>query len=249
MQRVVYNNVICDWNQINKGTIQGSVSGPYLFSIYLNDLEISIGEESSCFKYADDCTIVIPVFKKNNDSAAGLVNTFLEWSCSNLMKCNPSKCKELVFRKKSHTDVHTDMISNIPQCSELTVLGLNFQQDCRFDKHVKSKLGKANKCLYVIRSLRKEGCNQFEVDYLFKTIVLPNVTYALVVYGTSEPELTTVQDFLDRYYKRRYISARLNIRALLEKQDRKLFSKIFKLSINPLRKQVPKAKIIDHNLR
>ena len=34
MQRVVYNNVICDWKQINKGTIQGSVSGPYLF-IYL----------------------------------------------------------------------------------------------------------------------------------------------------------------------------------------------------------------------
>ena len=165
------------------------------------------------------------------------------------MKCNPSKCKELVFRKKSHTDVHIDMISNIPQCSELTVLGLNFQQDCRFDKHVKSKLGKANKCLYVIRSLRKEGCNQFEVDYLFKTIVLPNVTYALVVYGASEPELTTVQDFLDRCYKRRYISARLNIRALLEKQDRKLFSKIFKLSIHPLHKQVPKAKVIDYNLR
>ena len=67
MQRVVYNNVICDWQQINKGTIQGSVSGPYLFSIYLNDLEISIGEETICFKYADDCTIVIPVFKKNND--------------------------------------------------------------------------------------------------------------------------------------------------------------------------------------
>ena len=83
MERVVYNNVICYWKQINKGTIQGSVSGPYLFTIYLNDLEISIGEETICFKYADDCTI--PVFKKDNDSAAGLVNTFLEWSCSNLM--------------------------------------------------------------------------------------------------------------------------------------------------------------------
>ena len=60
---------------------------------------------------------------------------------------------------------------------------------------------------------------------------------------------STVQDFLDRCYKRRYISARLNIRALLEKQDRKLFSKIFKLSIHPLHKQVPKATVIDYNLR
>ena len=36
------------------------------------------------------------------------------------------------------------------------------------------------------------GCNQFEVDYLFKTIVLPNVTYVLVVYGAPEPELTKI---------------------------------------------------------
>ena len=70
-----------------------------------------------------------------------------------------------------------------------------------------------------------------------------------MVYGASEPELTTVQDFLDRYYKRRYISARLNIRALLEKQDQKLFSKIFKSSIHPLHKQDPTAKVIDYNLR
>ena len=55
--------------------------------------------------------------------------------------------------------------------------------------------------------------------------------------------------FLDRCYKRRYISATLNIRALMEKQDRKLFSKILKLSILPLHKQVPKAKVIDYNLR
>ena len=138
-------------------------------AFFLNDLEISIGEETICFKYVDDCTIGVPVFK-NNDSAAGVVNKFLEWSSSNVMKCNPNKCKELIFRKKRPTNVYIDMISNIPQCSELTVLGLNFQQDCRFDKHVKTKLDKANKCLYVIRSLRKEGCSPIEVDYLFKTM-------------------------------------------------------------------------------
>ena len=48
----------------------------------------------------------------------------------------------------------------------------------------------------VIRSLRKEGCSELEAHYLFKTIVLPNVTQTLVVYGTSEPELRTEQDFL-----------------------------------------------------
>ena len=106
------------------------------------------------------------------------------------MRCISCKCEELVFRKKRHNDVYK-MILDIPQCSGFTALGLNFQQDGRFDRHVKDKLAKVNKCLYVIRSLRKERCSQLEVDYVFKTIVkLASVTYALLVYGVSEPELT-----------------------------------------------------------
>ena len=60
----------------------------------------------------------------------------------------------------------------------------------------KTKLVKANKCLYVIRTLRK-GSMQAEVDHLFKALVLPNITYALAVYGAAEPELTTAQQFLE----------------------------------------------------
>ena len=46
-----------------------------------------------------------------------------------------------------------------------------------------------------------------------------------------------------------YISVWLNIRALLEKQVRKAFKKICKLSTHPLREQVPKSKVINYNLR
>ena len=46
-----------------------------------------------------------------------------------------------------------------------------------------------------------------------------------------------------------YISVWLNIRALLEKQVRKAFKKICKLSTHPLRQQVPKTKVINYNLR
>ena len=136
------------------------------------------------------------------------------------MKCNPSwKCRDHVFRKKRHKDVY-NIISNIPQCSGLTVLRLNFQQDCGYDKHGKDKLAEENKCLNVIRFLRKEGRSQLDLNYFFKTIVLPSVTYSLVVHGASQPEIETVQDILDRRQKRRYISVRLNVRASLEKQDR-----------------------------
>ena len=56
-QRVVYNGTICEWIEVNKDTTQGSVSGPYLFCIFLNDLEIEDLDGVSLSKYADDSNI------------------------------------------------------------------------------------------------------------------------------------------------------------------------------------------------
>ena len=61
-QRVIFGSSVCNWKTVNKGTTQGSVSGPYLFNIFLNDLEIKLGNETLGFKYADDCTIIAPVY-------------------------------------------------------------------------------------------------------------------------------------------------------------------------------------------
>ena len=66
---------------VNKGTIQGSVSGPHLFNIFLNDLEITCDGFPVLFKYADDSKIVAPVLG-NPDTFVTLVNEFLNWSRS-----------------------------------------------------------------------------------------------------------------------------------------------------------------------
>ena len=73
---------------------------------------------------------------------------------------------------------------------EERVRGLAFQNDCKFFAHIKVKLCKANKCLHVLRVCRKERYSQTEIDYLFYSIVLPNITYGLSVYGASDAELT-----------------------------------------------------------
>ena len=109
------------------------------------------------------------------------------------MSCNPSKCKELVIKTKSIKDTYNP-VNCIPQHHELCLLGVTLKSDCKVSFHVKVKLVKANKCLYILRTLRKEQYDQNEIDLLFKTIVLPNLTYGLSVYGAYERDLNTVQN-------------------------------------------------------
>ena len=56
---MLYDGFVGQWKDVNKGTTQGSVSGPHLFTIFLNDLEISLNGKDILFKYADDTSIVI----------------------------------------------------------------------------------------------------------------------------------------------------------------------------------------------
>ena len=84
---------------------------------------------------------------------------------------------------------------------------------------------------------------------LFKAIVLPKITCALPVYEASKIDLNTIQCFLKRCNKRRYTSELINIYDLLEKCDRRLFTKIKNNVNHPLYALLPKVKESSKKLR
>ena len=131
----------------------------------------------------------------------------------------------------------------------LKMLGVTFQSNCRFNEHVKSKLAEANRGLYILRCLRKEGYTQDEVDYFFCSVILPKITYGLSIYAASPPELTVVHNFLRRCFKRKYISYHIDIQDLVDKTDHTIYKKVSNKLSHPLFQYLPKTKQSSHNLR
>ena len=84
-----------------------------------------------------------PVYK-DRDISANMVNQFLTWPKDNAMSYNPSKYKELARPKKDTVVDSFGIISRIPKCNELLIVGISFQGDWRFTSHVRNTLTKAN---------------------------------------------------------------------------------------------------------
>ena len=159
------------------------------------------------------------------------------------MSCNTTKYKELCMAKKGVTP-NFPPLCGIEQSDSFTLLGVTLQNDCKFSSHVKGKLREANNCLYILRSLRKDGYTQVEIDHFFKAIVLTKIKDALPVYGASQVDLNTIQCFLKRCNKRRYTSELINIYDLLEKCDRRLLTKIKNNVNHPLYALLWKVRVI-----
>ena len=70
-------------------------------------------------------------------------------------------------------------VKGLKQVNKLKILGVTFQENNRFNEHVKTKLMEANRCLLVLRTLRQDGYMQPDIDSLFAGIVLPKITYGL----------------------------------------------------------------------
>ena len=103
-QRVRVNNSYSDWQDVISGIPQGSVIGPLLFIIFINDLP-NIVNSSDIFLFADDVKLFHPIYTQD-DCVRPQQDLILaeHWTDSSLLKFYPSKC--------SHTRISKSHINN-----------------------------------------------------------------------------------------------------------------------------------------
>ena len=126
-QRVALDGEFSEWSNVKSGVPQGSILGPFLFVLFINDIVEAIGDEgeTNIKLYADDLKIWRTI-KNENDSLQPDIDRLIEWSVKNKMKFHPNKCKLLRCTLK-HKPVNLKYYlgsSEIQQCTNETDLGV-----------------------------------------------------------------------------------------------------------------------------
>ena len=151
-QRVKVNGSFSSWKELTRGVPQGSVLGPLLFNIYINDLLLFIQSSDIC-NYADDTAIY--ACDKNLENITHKLendcNVVLEWFANNIMKSNADKCHLLVIGKRYDDPVAVKIGSaEIVNSSEEKLLGVHIDSKLSFDHHVSKLCQRASNKLYAL---------------------------------------------------------------------------------------------------
>ena len=79
------DGITTEFIDINRGVPQGTVLGPILFFLMVNDIQLADPRRNLLVKFADDSTISIPVSKDSTDATINEVNSVRDWAASNKM--------------------------------------------------------------------------------------------------------------------------------------------------------------------
>lgn len=184
-QRVILNGEVSDWKPVISGIPQGSVLGPVLFIIFINDLPDLI--KSTCKLFADDTKLYNAIFSSEDQNVLQQdLFALCDWSDKWLLRFNVLKCKYIQYGIVSFLfeyqmrDIQGNITSLMKDAKEKD-LGVIFQENLKFDQHISNAVGRANKILGLIkRSFIYINSDLFLK--LYKTLVRPIIDYGNVIW-------------------------------------------------------------------
>ncbi|XP_053406441.1 uncharacterized protein LOC123527061 [Mercenaria mercenaria] len=178
-QRVVFANTSSDWSSISAGVPQGSILGPALFLVYINDIILNL--RSNVRLFADDTSMYI-IVDDPATSAATLnqdLETVRKWSRTWLVTFNPSKTETLTFSRKTTKPVHPDLYFDNVLLNPVSThkhLGLTLSEDCKWNAHITNTVNKAWQRLALLRSFKYLLTRQ-NLERLYVSFIRPLLEY------------------------------------------------------------------------
>ena len=214
-QRVVVDDVITAFVSINRGVPQGTVLGPTLFSLMVNDIAAVSPMNNLLVKYADDITISVPV-RQSTDTATAEVEYMKKWADINEMSLNFTKTWEMCMHGKT-TKLSPPELPGIKRKSWLKLLGVTFQEDVtNWDIHIDNMLSKASSRMYILRVCKSYGYSKDQLNNLFNSLVMSVFLYGIEVWGAAYQRkyLDRIDRFLKRAHRFGFVTKKTTIQQL-----------------------------------
>jgi hypothetical protein len=182
--------------KIMAGVPQGSVLGPLLFLIYINDITDNI---KSCIKiFADDTSLFITI-DKNQKEATCQLNDDLEniknWAYKWLVKFNPTKTKSLYITLKNQVQYPPITFDGhaLEQVEHHKHLGVEFNTTLSWKEHIENISTSANKKLNILAHL-KNLLDRKTLLTMYLSFVRPSLEYANTVWcNCTDTESNTLE--------------------------------------------------------
>ena len=182
-QKVKINSHFSSKTEVTSGIPQGSILGPILFTIFINDLPDGI--ISTCKIFADDTKIYNS--SKNSKKIQEDILHLQKWSNKWNLYFNISKCKVMYIGSKkdrSRDDYYMEQENDrrkIESCDQEKDLGVTFDEKLEFNKHIVSAIGKANQMLGLIKRTFTY-LNKYTFLKLYKSLVRPHLEYGNIIW-------------------------------------------------------------------
>ena len=198
-QAVVIAGEKSTYHTIQAGVPQGSVLGPTLFLIYINDIVQQI--ESIIKLFADDTNLYLCL--DDPKQRAEILNRDLqritEWAKKWKVLFNPIKTKLVNFTRKLNPIFEQLLLGGeiLSDSKTHKHLGITLQSDCKWDSHIKGLLSKCRVLVSVLKSY-KYRLSRKSLEIMYKSFILPHFDYGDVIWDNCTLKLSNELEELHR---------------------------------------------------
>ena len=198
-QYVNYRNCNSELTPLHVGVPQGSILGPLLFIIYVNDISVS----SNIFKftmYAYDTTLSTTIDSTNeNNCSTELINNELlkihDWLLVNKLSLNVPKTKFMVFcmpQKKVVIPRLKIANTEIDSVDRFNFLGVLLDKHLSWDAHTNALVGKISRTTGILNKL-KLFLPQYILKTIYTTLILCQLNYGILAWGHNNNRVYKLQ--------------------------------------------------------
>ena len=155
----LHNKVTSKWVCVEHSVPQGSVLGPLMFLIYINDLSRTVHKIASPVLFADDTSILITDtdIQEFQTDISQVMNETIKWFQSNLLTLNYEKTHFLQLLTKNQNIMKIQIVASntvITNVNSTKFLGITIGSSISWKEHVSDLTSKLNKACYAIRAIK-----------------------------------------------------------------------------------------------